>query len=80
MRGHHSSKARGCWLLAHHVGMHALLIHHSIGWHSHSHAIHLQARLKEACMLWLISWVNKIENKNNNNNNDNNNVLQLMMS
>lgn len=31
-------------------------------------------------MLWLISWVNKIENKNNNNNNDNNNVLQLMMS
>jgi len=54
MRGHHSSKAWGCWLLAHHVGVHALLIHHSIGWHPHSHAIHLQARLKEARMLWLI--------------------------
>ena len=55
MGGHHSSKAWGCWLLPHHVGMHALLIHHSIGWHPHPDAIHLQARLKEACMLRLIS-------------------------
>lgn len=60
MRGHHSSQAWGCWLLPHHVGMHALLIHHSIGWHPHPHAIHLQARLKEACMLWLISWAQQV--------------------
>ncbi len=60
MRGHHSSKAWGYWLLAHHVGVHTLLIHHSIGWHAHSHAIHLQARLKETCMLWLISWVPQV--------------------
>ena len=43
LRRHDPSKAwaRGLLLLGHHVGMHALLIHHGVLRHPRTHTIHL---------------------------------------
>lgn len=45
LRGHHARYAWRLGLLPHHVGVHALLTHHGVRGHSHTHAIHLQSTL-----------------------------------
>ena len=44
LRRHHASQARSLGLLAQHVAVHTLLVHHAIWRHCHCHAIHLQGR------------------------------------